>query len=84
MKLIPPWLRRRAWLLVATIGLVVAAGTALGWNRGSVYHGQALFIVPSGATTQGPGGAYEAKTLAITYVNLIPEDEAIVRYVALK
>ena len=82
MKVLPPWVLRRVWLLIVTVGVVVAVGVGLSGANASVYQGEATFLVPSGASEKGPGSAFEAKSLAVTYVSLIPKDEAVLRYVA--
>jgi capsular polysaccharide biosynthesis protein len=80
----PPWLRRRWPLLVGIPIITVLAAVAFGVGRSQSYTAQSLVVVNSGANTEGPGNANEAITLARTYSEVIPQDGAVLRFVASK
>lgn len=77
-----PWLKRRGWIIVLMAGVVTIVVLALGGRTEITHRGEAVLLVPSGASREGPGSAFEANRLAITYVTLIPRDQGIVRHVA--
>jgi PST family polysaccharide transporter len=77
-----PWLRRRGWIVLLTAG-AVTAGTFLGnQDKSTTYTAEAFLFVPSGANAAGPGDAFAANRLALTYVSSIPHDAAVLRHVA--
>lgn len=79
---IPRWVARRGPLaLLAAVPVLVIGGAALG-STGPTYTGTATFVVPSGATATGPGSSYEARSLALTYARLIPEDRSLLQVLA--
>lgn len=43
---------------------------------------EATFVVPTGASEEGPGNAYEANQLAVTYASLLPRDAELLQRVS--
>jgi capsular polysaccharide biosynthesis protein len=80
----PPWLRRRWALLLGIPIITVLAAVAFGVGRSQSYTAQSLVVVSSGASTEGPGNANEAITLARTYSEVIPQDTAVLQFVSNK
>jgi hypothetical protein len=80
--LLPPWLRRRWWILL----LCLAAGTAGGVLARSAqtvrYSGLAELNVANGAGPHGPGPANDAIALALTDAAIIPSDQSTLQRVA--
>jgi capsular polysaccharide biosynthesis protein len=74
-------LRRRWWLLALTTAAVVLAAYAVTSIQEESTTGQALAVVPAGATSDAPGSANDAEQLAATYAALIPQDARILRRV---
>ena len=76
-------LRRRGWLLVVCtlLSAAVAATLDSGAAR-STFTASAVLFVPSGASVEGPGNAFEANQLAANYAELIPRDEAVLDHVS--
>lgn len=74
-------LRRRAWVILAAIGICAAVAALLSGARKDTYTSSALLLVSSGADAKGPGDASEAINLASTYATLIPQDPGVTRYV---
>lgn len=77
-----PWLKRRGWVVLVMTGLVTVVVVALGGETQISHRGEAILLVPSGASKEGPGSAFEANRLALTYVSLIPRDQVIMGHVA--
>jgi capsular polysaccharide biosynthesis protein len=73
-RLVPGWLRRRAWLLVVALLAGSAGGYYYGSHTHTSYAAQATLAVPAGATAISPGSANEAQSLAITYAAVLPND----------
>jgi hypothetical protein len=77
-----PWVRRRAWILVAALVAGAAGGHVAAARHAPSYTAEATLVVPAGAGAQGPGDANDAAALAITYATFIPEDGALLRSAA--
>jgi len=77
-----PWLRRRGWLVLLTAAAVTAGAYLGNDTKKTTYTAEAFLFVPSGAGATGPGNAFEANRLALTYVASIPHDSAILNHVA--
>lgn len=73
------WLRRRGWLIPLCGLLVLLVASALASLRPPQHVAEAVLVVPSGAGTQGPGSAFEATTLAVSYAEIIPRDTDVLR-----
>lgn len=71
------WLRRRWWVVAASVVGVLAVSLVVNTPAPSSYTGEAVLIVRSGATTNTPGSANEANRLAVTYAELIPQDSQV-------
>ena len=76
------WLRRRGWLIPVCGLLVLLLASALASVRPARYTAEAVLVVPSGAGTEGPGSAFEATTLAVSYAEVIPRDADVLRRAA--
>jgi capsular polysaccharide biosynthesis protein len=74
-------LRRRAWVILAAIGICAAVAALASGARKDTYSSSALLLVSSGADAKGPGDASEAINLASTYATLIPQDPGVTRFV---
>jgi capsular polysaccharide biosynthesis protein len=76
------WFRRRGWMLV--LGLVAGAtgGQLAAAHHTPTYKATATLVVQSGASSNGPGSANDAETLAVTYAALLPSDQAVVAQAA--
>jgi|GEM_PF-3411718 len=77
-----PWMRRRAWILVAALVAGAAGGHVAAARHAPSYTAEATLVVPAGAGAQGPGDANDAAALAITYATFIPEDRELLRSAA--
>ncbi len=79
---VPPWLRRRWWLLV----LCILAGTAGGYvaraSQKPMYTASSEVVVTTGASQQGPGDANDANALALTDASILPSDHALLTKVS--
>jgi capsular polysaccharide biosynthesis protein len=73
---------RRGWVVVIAIAAVTALATAINGARQGETVSEAVAIVPAGAGAEGPGNATQATQLAQTYVEAIPEDGAVLGYIA--
>ncbi len=76
------WVRRRSWIILLTAAAVTAGAYAGNNDKKTTYTAEAFLFVPSGAGAAGPGNAFEANRLALTYVASIPHDAAILSHVA--
>ncbi|MGH9063310.1 MAG: Wzz/FepE/Etk N-terminal domain-containing protein, partial [Acidimicrobiales bacterium] len=76
------WVWRRGWVIVVTTVLAAVAALAVSHARTVKYVAEAVLVVQSGASGNGPGSANEAATLAQTYAGLIPQDGAILQVVS--
>jgi hypothetical protein len=68
------WLRRRGWVLAVSVVVVTIVVAGASKAADTVYIGEAIAVVPSGAGEGKPGSAGEANKLAFTYAGLIPQD----------
>ena len=68
--------------MVAATLLVTAVAGLVGSLASSDTVTEALVIVPSGASAEGPGAAGEATRLAVTYAGAIPDDDGVQRAVS--
>jgi hypothetical protein len=75
-------LLRRGWILIPAVLGVTAVMYGLSSSRETKALGEALVVVPTGATAQTPGNALQASKLAQTYTLLIPEDGGVIKTVA--
>ena len=71
------WFRRRAWVLLPVVAIVVVVAQFVAERRPVMYEAQAVLVVPSGASAEGPGSSGEAARLAGTYAELIPADSRV-------
>jgi capsular polysaccharide biosynthesis protein len=76
-RFLPPWFRRRAWLLVAAALAGALGGLSYGMLSAPKYSAQAVLAVPAGATGSNPGNAPNAQALAITYASVLQADDTI-------
>ncbi len=76
-RLVPAWLRRRAWLLVIAILVGAVAGLAYGSTTATSYSASATLAVPTGGTATGPGNPFEAQQAATNDAALIQQDQAL-------
>jgi len=76
-RLVPAWLRRRAWLLVIAVLVGAVAGLIYGSTTPTSYTGTATLAVPTGANQTGPGSAFEAQQLAANYAAVIRQDSSL-------
>ncbi len=76
------WLKRRWWVLASCIIGVTAIALFASRPGPTTYTAEAVLLVRSGATENGPGNANEANRLAVTYARLIPLDINILDRVA--
>lgn len=76
------WLKRRWWVLVASIIGVSLVSLVIQRPEATTYTSEALLIVRSGATENTPGNANEANRLAVTYSQLIPQDSQVLAAVS--
>jgi capsular polysaccharide biosynthesis protein len=76
------WVRRRGWIILLTAAAVTAGSFLGNDSKTTTYTAEAFLFVPSGAGANGPGNAFEANRLALTYVASIPHDSAILSHVA--
>ncbi len=72
-RLVPAWLRRRAWLLVIALLVGAVAGLIYGSTPSTSYTATATLAVPTGANQAGPGNAFEAQQLATNYAAVIQQ-----------
>ncbi len=77
-----PFLRRRAWVIALTGLLAFGMATLQADNDVVDYTAEATLLVQSGASDEGPGQAFEATRLALSYVTVIERDQVIRRHVA--
>jgi hypothetical protein len=73
---------RRGWIVVFAIAGVTALAVWVNGSRPGKTVTEAVAIVPAGASEEGPGNATQATQLAQTYVEAIPEDGAVIAYIA--
>lgn len=73
---------RRGWLVLVAVAAVTALAVFVDGQRPGSTITQAVAIVPAGAGTEGPGNATQATELAQSYVEAIPEDGAVIDYIA--
>ena len=76
-RLLPGWLRRRAWLLAAAALAGALGGLSYGMVKAPSYSAQAVLAVPAGATGSQPGNAPNAQALALTYASVLQADDSI-------
>ncbi len=81
-RLVPPWFKRRSWLLVLAMLAGAVGGHWAAGHKQVTYKAQATLVVQSGASLLGPGGAAEAETLAVTYATVIPTDSGVLKLAA--
>jgi hypothetical protein len=75
-------LRRRGWIVPVMVLVIGAVAWVAGADRPSTFRTEAVLQVPAGAGPDGPGSAGEARTLALTYAALVPEDDRVIRAVS--
>jgi capsular polysaccharide biosynthesis protein len=73
---------RRGWVVIVVAAAVAALAAVVDEARPGQTVTQAIAIVPSGAGSKGPGDATQATQLAQTYVEAIPEDGGVIRFIA--
>ncbi len=76
-RLVPAWLTRRGWGLVAAILAGAIGGLTYGASTHPEYAAQAVLAVPAGATATAPGDTPDAEALAITYATVFQNDGAL-------
>lgn len=72
-----PALRRRWWVIVVATGLVAVVASQAAALEANTYSSTSVWFVPSGASEDGPGNAYEATLLAASYAEVIANDDAL-------
>jgi hypothetical protein len=73
---------RRGWVVIVVTAAVAALAAFVNDARPGQTVTQAIAIVPSGAGARGPGDATQATQLAQSYVEAIPEDGGVIRFIA--
>jgi capsular polysaccharide biosynthesis protein len=73
---------RHGWIVILAIAAVTALATVINGSRPGKTETEAVAVVPSGASDEGPGDATQATQLAQTYVEAIPVDGAVIKYIA--
>ena len=76
-RALPPWLHRRAWLLVIAILAGSCAGLVYSATATPSYTAQVTLAVPAGATPNSPGSANDANALALSYATILAQNDAI-------
>ncbi len=83
-----PWLRRRGWVMLISLVVVVLVAVVVGERKPVTYSADAKVQVTTGAQgpIQGnaatPGSAYEGQALAADYAGLIDNDAGILSKVS--
>jgi capsular polysaccharide biosynthesis protein len=81
---LPPWLKRRWWLLALCVVAGTAGGALARSSQAPMYSASSEIVVATGAGQQGPGNANDAIALALTDASILPSDQALLNRVSQK
>jgi capsular polysaccharide biosynthesis protein len=79
---LPPWLKRRWWLLALCILAGTAGGALARSAQAPMYSASSEIVVATGAGEKGPGDANDAIALALTDASILPSDQALLNSVS--
>jgi capsular polysaccharide biosynthesis protein len=79
---LPPWLKRRWWLLALCILAGTAGGALARSAQTPMYSASSEIVVATGAGEKGPGDANDAIALALTDASILPSDQALLNNVS--
>jgi capsular polysaccharide biosynthesis protein len=79
---LPPWFRRRWWLLALCILAGTAGGALARSAQTPMYSASSEIVVATGAGEKGPGDANDAIALALTDASILPSDQALLNNVS--
>jgi capsular polysaccharide biosynthesis protein len=75
-------LRRRWWLIPLAVVMTAAAAFAAAQLKESNYTASSWLVTSSDDGFRGPGRAFDASRLALTYATSLPEDDQLIAHIA--